>query len=266
MILRSRGWGDIISLFQTVTLYDSDTLTFHVTPGFMYKDIDNEVLNVVTSEDNIRMAKLGFDVDYIDNFNGRTILTQEFDFGIKDIMGGLNGSGHKSSRTGADGSFFKSVTNVARVQALPADLALMFKGQMQLSNSSLPSAEQIYIGGPTTVRGYPVSEYGGDSGYHAAVELYIPPYGIPTDWKIPYAKTAWYDALRFMFFVDWGLVNINAPQTGETAQEDIYSLGPALRFNIPERLSINLDFGVQLGRDSSDGSETAGYLEVKLYF
>jgi hemolysin activation/secretion protein len=264
--LEIKGTGDIISLFHSFTVVNTDTLNFAITPGFTYKDIDNEVLNVITSEDNVRIAKLGFDVDYTDPFAGRTIITQEFDCGIKDIFGGLGESDYNSSRTGANGSFFKSVTNFARVQALPADLSLMLKGSLQLSNDSLPSAEQIFIGGPTTVRGYPVSEQGGDSGYQSSIEFYIPPYGLPRDWVIPYSQTSFYDAFRFMFFFDWGLVNTNSPQLGERVQDDIYSIGPAIRFNIPQRLSVNLDWGIQLGQDSSDGSNTAGYIEVKLYF
>jgi len=264
--LEIKGTGDIFSLFYTHTAVNTDNFTLNITPGFTYKDIDNEVLDVITSEDNVRIAKIGFDVDYLDEFNGRTIITQEFDLGLKDVFGGMNGSGYNSSRAGAGGDFFKSVTNFARVQSLPADLALMVKGTIQLSNDSLPSAEQIFIGGAKTVRGYPVSEYGGDSGYQTAVELYIPPYLIPEDWEIPYADTTWYDAMRFMCFFDWGLVNTNSPNSGEQAQDDIYSFGPAVRFNIPNRLSVSLDWGIQLGKDSSDGSNTAGYVEVKLFF
>lgn len=260
-----KGKGNIWSLFYAYRLFDTQNFTMNITPGFEYKDIQNEVLGSVNSEDNVRIAKIGFDLDYTDNFRGRTIITQEFDFGLKDIFGGMSGGAVGSSRTGAGGDFFRSATNFARIQNLPYDLSVMTKGTIQLSDDNLVSSEQLFIGGPTTVRGYPVSEHGGDSGYNVLTELYIPPYGLSKDWMIPYTETSWYDSLRFLVFFDWGLVNTNDPQIGETAQEDIFSFGPAIRFNIPNRLSVSLDLGIQGGQDASDGSNSYGYLEVKLY-
>lgn len=264
--LNIKGKGHIASLYYSYTAYETENLTVNVTPGFTYKDIDNEILGDVTSEDNVRIAKAGFDIDYLDQFSGRTILTQEFNFGIPDFMGGLEDKDANASRANAGGKFFTSVTNAARVQTLPYDLSLMVSGSMQLSNYNLPSSEQFFIGGPTTVRGYPNSEHGGDKGFNVQTELYYPIYCIPKEWKIPYTETTLYEALRGVVFFDWGFVSVNNVLAGEEKRNSLYSVGPALRFTIPNRLSVSFDYGFQLAQQSSDGSKSRGYVEVKLFF
>jgi hemolysin activation/secretion protein len=224
-------------------------------------------LGVNVGEDYVRIAKIGLDADFTDIFNGRTVLTQEFDLGIEDIMGGLDYKDPKASRLSSGGRFFRTVTNVARIQSLPHSASLMLRGAMQLTAYSLVAAEQFTIGGASTVRGYPRSEYAGDRGGTATAELYIPPYFLSKEAKVPFTEnTKWFDALRFVGFFDYGYVENKNPQVGDIKDESIYSIGPAIRFNIPGRLEINFDYGFGLAGEGSDGSKTKGYIETKLYF
>ena len=264
--LKIKGKGDIVSLYLPYKLIDTDNFDMSISPAFDYKEIDNEILGLVISQDNMRVAKMGVDLDIMDRFNGRTIIAQSFDYGIKDFMGGLRKKDPKASRVGAGGTFFKSVTNAARIQSLPASTSLMLRGSMQLTAYNLVSSEQFVLGGITTVRGYPNAEQAGDNGYSASAELYVPCYFIPKKLKIPHTETTFYDAIRVLGFFDWGLVTNHNPQVGETKREDIYSVGPAVRFNIPNKLSVAFDYGFALGKRPSDGSKSRGYIEVKLFF
>lgn len=271
--LEIKGEGDVINVYYSHTVFENDNLSISINPGFVYKDIFNEVIgttdtSVGGSEDRLRIAKLGMDIDYTDSLNGRTILSQEFDFGVKDFLGGLSSDDPHASRSGvgAGGKFFKSVTNVARIQALPLDMALMFKGTMQLTADDLPSTEQFFIGGPSSVRGYPNSEHGGDKGYFGSAEVFVPLYGLPKDLELPFSDATWYDSLRLSYFFDWGFVSTNNVVVGEAKRETLYSCGPALSFDIPNKFSLSLDYGITLGQRSSDGSKSRLYLETKLYF
>ena len=213
--LNIKGRGHIASFYYNYKLIDNDNFTMSVSPGFDFKEIENEVLGVVLSEDNMRVAKLGFDFDISDLYGGRTLITQEFSYGIPGFMGGLEDNDSKASRAGSGGQFFKTVMNAARIQSLPFDSSLVLKGSVQYSPDNLVSTEQYTIGGFTTVRGYPVSEEVGDNGYNASTELYIPAYIVPKDWIVPFTDTTFYDALRFVAFFDWGLVTKNDTSIGE---------------------------------------------------
>jgi hemolysin activation/secretion protein len=264
--LNIKGKGNIGSAYFSYKLVDDENFILRLNPAFDYKNIENKVLGTVVSKDYMRVAKLGFDLDLMDMFHGRTLITQDFDFGIPNFMGGLKAKDVNASRTGSGGKFFKSVTNLARVQSMPYSASLMLRGGMQLTADKLTSTEQFNIGGITTVRGYPVSEYVGDRGYNAAAELYIPPFFMSKTAKIPVANMKFYDAFRFVGFFDWGRAMNKDPQVGEKKSQQIYSAGPGLRFDIPGKLSVSFDYGFALGQRPTDGSHSQGYIETKLYF
>jgi len=261
-----QGTGDIGQIYLTHKFIENNNFALSLNAGFDYKDIENTLLGLKYSKDNMRVVKMGFDMDIMDNWGGRSILVQEFNYGIEDIMGGLEKKDPASSRLGAGGRFFKSVSTLARIQSLPHDTSVMLKGSAQLTGYNLVSTEQFNIGGFTSVRGYPVSEYAGDRGYVASIEYYVPPYFLSKSVKIPKTNINVYDSLRFMIFFDWGQVKTKNPQVGESSAEEIFSVGPALRFNIPEKFSVSFDYGFVLGQEATDGSDSRGYVEAKLFF
>lgn len=266
--LEIKGTGNVASVYYTYKLYSSDNFSLSVSPGFDYKNMRNKTLGDVTSEDYTRVAKLGFDMDYVDFLGGRTILTHEFDMGIKDILGGLGGSSDKCSRagSGAAGDFFRTITHAAHIQPLPASLALMLRGSFQFSADPLVSSEQFNIGGVSTVRGYPVAEKSGDRGGTASIELYVPPYFLPKDKEIPFTNTTYFDSLRFVGFIDYGRVMNKNPLDGEYYTDSLRSTGAAIRFDIPGRMTVSFDYGFVIGQRGSDGAKSRGNIEVKMFF
>jgi hemolysin activation/secretion protein len=265
--LNIKGSGDIIALFYSYKLFDTDNFTMFINPGFEWKDFENKLQHVLVSEDTLSIAKIGFDFDISDPFGGRTIITEELDWGIPEFLGSLrDGNDPGASRAVAGGEFFRSVTNAARVQQLPYSMIFMLRGALQLTGDDLVASEQFHIGGMNTVRGYPVAEHGGDRGYTLTTELYLPPYFMPKDAKIPSTDTTYFDAIRFMAFFDWGYVVNQNPLPGERKRKHLTTWGPALRFEIPEKLSVSFDYGFIIGHEASDGTHSKAYIEVKSYF
>jgi len=264
--LQIEGEGNVASVFFTYNLVNNENVILNLNGGFDYKDMENKILGIQTSEDNVRIIKAGVDLDIEDAFNGRTIITSEFDFGIEEILGGMDEVDPNASRTGAGGRFVRNATNAARIQSMPWETSLMLKGGLQLTNYDLVASEQFQVGGATTVRGYPRAEYVGDVGFNGIVEYYIPPFGLPKTLKVPASQSYFYDAIRLVGFFDYGYVEYTSIQVGETKDEDIYSAGAGIRFNIPERLSVSFDYGFQLAQEASDGSDSAAYVEVKLFY
>lgn len=262
------GKGDVIIPYYSYHLIDRENFDTNAILSFDYKEIENETLGIVVGKDDMRILKLGFDFDYLDRFKGRTILTQEFHVGLPGFMGGLNRNDPGASRSGAGagGDFFRFVTNVGRVQSLPYDLSLMVKGSMQVSTTDLVSTEQFTIGGFYSVRGYDVGEFAGDQGFSVSTEFYIPPYFLPKDWTVPFTKSTFYDSIRFLGFFDWALIHNLTPLSGEQETANLFGIGPALRFTVPNRLSVSFDYGIAIGNEPSSGKRAQPYIEVKLFF
>lgn len=260
------GEGDVINNYFSYRLVDRENFSLNINPGFEWKNMVNRQDGDVSSKDYSRIFRIGFDMDATDRFRGRTIVTQEFDQGAPHFLGGSPKRAEGASRQGAAFNFWRSVTNAARIQAMPLSTVLMLKGAMQVTPYSLSSSDQFQIGGYYTVRGYPASEKSGDNGYTASAEWHLPIYGLSKNLMVPYTNTSWRDAVTVLGFFDWGYVSNNSPRDGETKDEALYSVGFGGRFNVPEKLSVNFDLGVPIGQQTSDGSDAIAYVETKLFF
>src|SRR3546814_10201633 len=97
--------------------------------------------------------------------------------------------------------------------------------------------EQFALGGPDSVRAYPISDALGDRGYHVAVEyqVYAPGFG---DKASPFGGRPWREVVQFELFADHGRVSSvgSAGSPGRTFD----GAGAGLRFHLPD--THGLDF------------------------
>jgi hemolysin activation/secretion protein len=263
--LDSRGEAEIYGVFANKKLINTMDTDLRLNLGFDYKDIENYLSGEQTSLDELRIAKVGLDLDVNDSW-GRTIVTTGLDIGIPDIMGGMPEKYDSASRSGAAGKFYKGVFNLFRLQPGPFSSSILLKNQAQLSNYHLPASEEFQIGGPLSVRGYPVAEYAGDSGYYGSIEWSLPPYFISKSAKVPFSEDKIYDTFRTVLFYDWGMININNPTAGQESSETLKSVGFGFRLNLTKDFSARIELGYPLGQDASDGHNVQHWVQVNLKF
>ena len=260
-----RGKSKLYGVFADKSLIDGERLSLTLNLGFDYKDITNYQLQTVSSTDRLRVLRTGLNMDLSDEW-GRTIITQELDFGIPDIMGGLRRQDDKASRSGAGGKFNKNTVNLLRLQKLPLDATLLWKNQIQTSPYILTSIEQFQIGGISNVRGYPPAEAVGDSGYSTTAELTFPAYFIPKDVNVPFSRAKMYDALRFAMFYDWANARLRRPSATEEKDKTLRGAGWGVRFNLPENFSIRFDMAWPLDNTPSDSDHMHPWIQVSKGF
>jgi hemolysin activation/secretion protein len=265
----ARGTSSMYGLYGSQQLIKNDSLTSHFNFGFDYKDVYNFLNGGLSSEDRLRIAKAGFDVNLSDDW-GRTLITDEYDYGIPGIMGGtkrdLGATDTPTSRAGAGGQFAMDTLNILRLEELPYDSTLLWKNQLQFSNSKLTSTEQYQVGGPANNRGYSVADTVGDEGYSMSWELAQPPYFVPKSWGIPYTNTKIYDDFRFIEFYDWSNVHLNSLQPGDEKNQTLSSAGCGAKLNILKNLSASYEIAWPLMGSSSDGKGVHHWVEVTLSF
>ncbi len=264
--LDARGKSKLYSVYATQSLIDEENIDLSLNLGFDYKDIFNFQLGDETSRDRLRVAKIGLDLDLTDKL-GRTLVSHEIDFGIPDIMGGLEEKDSRASRSGSGGKFIKNSINLLRLQRMPFSSTLLWKNQVQLSPYILTAAEQFQIGGISNVRGYPPAEYVGDEGYAMTGEWSIPPYLIPKSMRVPFSKANFYDALKLAIFYDWAEVRLHSPQAGEEKSQALSGAGYGIRFNLPEDFSLRIDFAWPLSdKTPSDGNHLHTWVDISKTF
>jgi len=267
--IQSSGESKMYSLFGSQKLIKNDNLELDLKFGFDYKDVNNFLSGQMSSRDYLRIPNIGFDFDRADDY-GRTIISDVFDYGVPGIMGGtkrdLDGNDMPTSRAGASGSFALDTLNVLRQQRLPLDMSLLWKNQLQFSNSKLTETEEFQAGGPSNNRGFGPADVIGDRGYAMSWELAIPPYFIPKYCQIPYFKVRTYDALRFIAFYDWTNVHSNSVLPGENKNTTLGSAGCGARLNILENLYARYEIAWPVQNTSADGKSVHQWLQFTVTF
>jgi len=263
--LDARGKSKLFSLFATQTLIDAENIALKLNLGFDYKDVFNFQLGDEISRDRLRVAKVGFDLDLSDQF-GRTIILNEINFGIPNIMGGLRAKDSRASRSRSGGKFVKNQFTLMRLQKMPYDSTFLWKHQVQFTNYTLPAAEQFQIGGVSNVRGYPPAEFVGDRGYTTTGEWSFPPYFLSKNIKIPTSSVTIYDAVRIAFFYDLGYVRLKNAQAGERKTQTLRAAGAGIRITLPKDLSARVDFAWPLDINPTDGDNLHIWFQLSKSF
>lgn len=263
--LEARGKSELYSIYATQVLFEKENMNLSLNTAFDYKDIINFQLGDESSRDRLRVARVGLDLDLTDKF-GRTLISNEFNYGIPKLMGGLEDVDTHASRSGAGGKFTKDNLTLVRLQRMPFNSTLLWKNQIQFTPYILTAAEQFQIGGITNVRGYPSAELVGDKGYSSTIEWSFPPYFIPRGIRVPFSKAKFYDALRLVPFYDWANTRLRRTQAGEEKNRTLRAVGCGLRFNLPEDFSLRADFAWSLDNEPSDNQRHHAWTEVSKSF
>ncbi|MFA6600804.1 MAG: ShlB/FhaC/HecB family hemolysin secretion/activation protein [Candidatus Omnitrophota bacterium] len=257
-----RGNSELFSVFATQSILDEAKYSVNLNAGFDVKNIYNYQQGAKTSEDKMRVAKLGIDADFEDRL-GRSILTNGIEVGVPEFMGGLKAKDPESTAVGAGGAFTKYVMNFYRLQPMPFKSTILCKNQLQSSNRPLTSTEQFQIGGIINTRGYPPAEKVGDFGFSSTTEWSFPVYALPKDLRIPYTKTNFYDAAKLVTFFDYG--NVRYLNSLDGTRKKSYSLndfGWGVRFNLPQHVSFKIDFAYPVGSTASDGDKQRIWMQI----
>lgn len=90
------------------------------------------------------------------------------------------------------GSYTKGTLTARRVHQLNAELQALMSLSAQTANKNLPGAEKFALGGPGTVRAFPIGEVIGDQGYAVTLEMQYAMAGLQLD-GCTVAATGFYD-------------------------------------------------------------------------
>ena len=186
------------------------------TAGFFTKSFSNSLAGIPNSLDEIREITLGCRGDWIAG-TGRNIWSAALSQGLGGFMGGSANGNPLSSRPGAGDNFTIANFEFTRVQALGSPLSLIARAAGQISSTNLVVGEQFALGGPNTVRGYPLAELLGDSGYAVSAEL-----------RLPLIQKEHFN-LQGAIFLDHGSVFLKTPTPGQPAAHFLTGAGLGLR-------------------------------------
>ena len=105
----------------------------------------------------------------------------------------------------------------------------------------------MYIGGATTVRGYPEGDYLADIGYILNFEYLIPSYLIPESLQLPYAERPLRQQVQNVLFADFGYGRLRGASARETYSRNLLGIGGGLRVHLYRNIYARTEWAYALG-------------------
>lgn len=241
--------------------------------GFTKKQSITTTAGTQTSIDDISVFnfKLNYDsVDTISPFKflnkgddqniggGINFATLEFSRGVPKFLGSmgttednqrLKNPGDLPSRKYSDpsqtqsfpasGEFDKFFLTYTRLQTVRKNVSLLYRMEWQFSPDALVPLEQYSVGGPDSVRAFPVAQVLWDQAFFTSFEfLFNAPF---IEDKPAFANRTWGEILQLGIFYDLAVGKVNDPTPADSnSYQPLAGAGFGARFNLPGMIESRL--------------------------
>ncbi len=234
-----------------------------VFAGFDAKDKTIITSTGTYSRDRLRILNAGFSVNYA-GVQSTTLIKPT-------LYQGINGFGARrrsvlTSRE-AGNTFTKLTLNVNHKRNLPFHLQTNANFAGQYCNEKLTPQEEFYLGGIDSVRGYPSGDFLADNAVQTNLELLIPSFFIPAQFKLPFDKNTLRNEITLVAFYDYGYGMKRNPENTEGGSANFMSLGGGVRINLYAKSLLRLEWGVPVAdRTITESSKTRFHFSVESQF
>ena len=250
--------------------------------GWTRAEATSSINSTDIQEDQVSKLTGEISYDNIDTHSGAlNFASFGVDVGLGNNLGG-HGKGKAAKQivppsrvtdTGkfATNDFVKVHGNYSRLQTLTDTQTLLVRLEGQQSNSLLPPIEQFSIGGPTSVRGYPVSEHLVDTGAFASFEWTLNVPGMLGFGDSPaIGGRTWGEVLRVSFFSDWAWGQVNDPTAIDESSAAFLGVGAGVQFSLPGeftgRVQVARPVGTGIKNDLNPSGEPSDGNLVRWWF
>ncbi len=231
----------------------------NIRAGFSFRDTETTLLDAPFTDDRVRAARLGLAYDFVDAWDGISLIDVEVSRGL-DVLDASDSGAPDLSRAGADTTFTKVGLELLRIQRLGNNFSLLLNAQGQYSDSRLVASEEFAIGGSRFGRAFDPSQISGDHGVAARVEL-------RRDQSV---DTDLLQGMQLYAFYDYGAVWRRTAGGVPSSHEDLSSAGVGSRFFLGDAITATAELVVPvIGEAASrgaSGDDVRGIFGVAISF
>lgn len=243
--------------------------------AFNLKSASFESPPAVVYDDKLTTARLDAQWERIDTrFRGVNRIAFAYTHGFNDLFGSMgaydpaatNAGTSTVSRLGASGEFDKFAIQLQRLQRISQFTSLVLRVDGQFTNDPLVSLEQFSMGGPDTVRAYPVSEVLAEKGGVASLELITAVPGLAR--RPAFGNYTWGQVLQFSLFADYARGDLNEPLTvSDGGEVELAGAGASVQFSVPGRVFTRVDVATPItNREPGNGRDPQYYVRFGMTF
>jgi hemolysin activation/secretion protein len=273
---RLAGESEALRVHSRYTLFRSRNRNAYAYLGWRRADSATLQDSRMVSLDRISALEAELTYDSIDAAaRAINLATVGVTVGLGDRLGGVGRERAARQRvppgrqaesgTFASNDFFRINAAYSRLQKLTDHQSLLVRLEAQHSPSLLASLEQFSLGGPATVRAYPVSERLADTALFASAEWSVSAPGFADR---PFSESlSWGEVLRLSVFGDFAIGRINRPTADDDTPFAIGGVGTAISFSLPGQLQSRLQWAQPIGaRRASDDKSGRVWFDLSYQF
>lgn len=242
-------------------LYVSERLQVYADVGMDIKSVKKWTAGATTTNDQLRIPFAALDVTMLDRLlgGGQTSFAPRVSVSMKHVLGASSRGHPAASRSGTGGFFAKYEQSLDRIQRGPMESYFLLRSLAQFPSRTLPSSEQLQIGGFRTVRGYPEGEYLADQAGVLSVEWIFPTYFIPKTFVLARADQPLRRQLQPVVFLDMGGGKLKRVNPGEASNRFLMGTGAGLRYQFNRNLYVRLDWAKHLTEAPTQGQGPSNF-------
>ena len=222
----------------------SEDFQAYADAGIDIKVIEKRTTGTLVTNDQIRMPYAALDLAKMDTFlgGGQTVFSPRVSVSTRDFLGASSRNHPSASRPGTGGFFVKYEQSIKRTQRVAFNSFVSARSQFQAASHTLPSSEQLQLGGANSVRGYPEGEYMADTGGT-----------LNTEWAFPRAIKSVQKYFYPVVFVDMASGRLKRTGSGERPRKFLMGAGAGLRLQISRYFFLRMDWAKRVGDRPTQG-------------
>jgi hemolysin activation/secretion protein len=191
-------------------------------------------------------------------------MNAKLSIGLPGFLGSLDSDGSAlSGRQGkikgnAGGDFTKLNLDYLRISRLTEFQSLLLSFSGQVSSDLLTSLEQFSLGGPDTVRAYPVGETLVDKAWLFSAE-----------WQAdvsPETPQPWLNKLQLSIFYDYATGKLNDPFTNVISSVALSGIGFGIQVEPFNEFTAKMQYAFVLGDEPQDNQSSPFYFRLQYDF
>ena len=268
--LKTDGESQVASIYSRYQFHRSREFNVSATVDFSRKwaEVEATDFNQTLGKDNLSVFSAVLNFDSI-NTQQRAINKGSiaYSHGLADFAGSMSKDASSlpagtGSLGAAEADFQKINLSLTRLQAITQGHNLLVRLQAQHSDDTLSSLERFSMGGPNSVRAYPVSEYISDKGIFTSVAWVMSAPGFSS--KPAFAGRNWGEVFRVSLFADYAAGKLNRTFGASLDEKiEIGGAGIGLELNLTERFFVRAEAAKALGsREDSRGDDSQYWLSA----
>ncbi len=261
--LKINGESTILNGYLTYLFRRKRTERMSATVDLSLKEAESFVINTLESRDRLTVISLqglyqGTSWSGSGNYQQ---LSFTLSLGLDDFLGSMDSNGDElSGRTTGAGDFAGGDFTKSNIDYLfllkMADLqSLTFRVSLQATSDALTSLEQFSLGGPGTVRAYPVAEALMDEAQLFSVEWRADASGA--------VETSFFRGLQLFAFYDYANGSLNDPLNNDIDKVKFSGIGFGAEIEPWEDLKGRIQFAFDLGDSPSDNQSLPFYFSLQ---